>query len=262
MWEIDPILQTSERNSRKESLILQTQIGRVKARLKANPTRHYNSSYKHSKIRMIIFKKKIKPLCLHLHISIKTFYFSLALFDFITSKYLFSQAMFYKVALTCLILAVKTRESQATLKNLKQIVPYAFRSQLEFNALEKKFLTILNFNLNVVTVFDIISLLASKIEFFDEIKKSEIDHFKIFISRICFEICLNYSANRFQVIAMALSIFIFARETFNCNSLLHSTFNTWFELNEQNLEKCIKMVRFYGNKIVSDLKKMKFLPML
>jgi hypothetical protein len=96
--------------------------------------------------------------------------------------------------------------------------------------------------MNIVTVFDTITLLASKSEFFDEIPPENYENFKRLISKVCFETSLTYRSNKFQVIAVSLGVLMAVRKVLDCETLLPNVFKQWLQLDEDNLKDCLNLV--------------------
>lgn len=135
---------------------------------KDTPIQKFRNKKEYLKFRQQMIKET-KKICLKNHLTLKTFFLAIYYFDNICSKLsIFSLDTLNSMSFFCLIIAAKFSENGSTAKLLEN--KYKGKISSNYQSDEIYILKLLDYNLNVITSYDIISsVINSGFVFDDEI---------------------------------------------------------------------------------------------
>lgn len=204
----------SEQNLALETRRLKMTISKAKSSTK----RHFNRHYQSHSVRSSFLFSKVKRLCAALDLKDETFFLTLGISDFLSSKFAFDEDTFRKVTLSSLSLAVKARESQAlatqaALGKLQRLLPSLAKE-------ERKVLKEMQFDINLVTPFIFLLAFSRFPDTYLEIPPMQRPTFVRVLSALAFCSSRSYEFNKYKALAVALAILMSARELFGCAQVL------------------------------------------
>ena len=220
-----------------------------------NINRNYNPNYQNKKIRKKIITKTIKPMCNYLEFSEKTFYKTVGLLDSLSSKYLFDNKTFQKVALICMSFASKTQEIQKKALLINALDMIIENPDEDYQNLEKQLLICLNFNVNIITPQDYISELLDMEIVYKGIKCNVRKKFRKSVLRLTYHTCLEYETNQFTSLAVALSIISTNRKLFGCDDNLPQSLQTQTNYSKDILKLSYNSITRISMKLIKKFSK-------
>jgi hypothetical protein len=204
-------------------------------KLKSKSHRLYNPTYNHLNVRNSILKTQFYKIKKNFKLKSETMYLSVAIFDLATSMYLFEKKSFEKIFLTCVGLSVKVKESRQISSNFNSFQRFSFNSRIEISSYENKILTILGFDLNIITPFDLIHKILKKCCWFKNLSYKKMKQVNMILESICFETMLNYRTKKFNLIPISLGILMITKNALKMKDLIPKCFKKIFLLNENQL---------------------------
>jgi hypothetical protein len=218
---------------------------------KQNQNRYYNTEFSAFPQRWNIIENFLYKISLKFQLQASTFFASVALFDMILAHYTLNSDMMLKVGLCCLSLASKQREKQKEqLKYSDLNLIFQFKNQEHFSKIEKFILQACNFNINIVTSFDM-TLSILEMPEFDEITKireKSVD--KSFVYQLLVDLQLqitkNYESNRFTVSALAVALLMLIQEFLGSTSSLPLRVKRIFNCDEAKIRPLCEVLRSWA----------------
>lgn len=223
---------------------------------KPNKNRMFNPNFKDNKPRQFTISKIIKYTCHILEYNLATFSLASAIFDSVLSKHSIDHNLYQPIALVCVCLASKIKESQKSALNLPAINSFIFRSNLNLVLLERKILTTLEFDMNIVTAFDFLSIFKEypDIIFISKdhrlILKPQMKEYLDLLDSISILITKKYIAKQFNPLIVSLVTIMITRKLSAFQLIYPNELRRITNLNEQNLKNCFKILShgiYWGN---------------
>ena len=207
-----------------------------------NKHRNFNSKYVNKEFRFQEIKTTFHDLSKSYNLSYSTFYLAISILDSVSSRYAFDKKNFRKIALTSLCLASKVRESFMLSLNFASIKSRFQGSFKEFNKLEKTVLICLDFDLNFVTGFDLVSEFLKHKESVEGIDDNNQEIFGDLIFKLLYSLMLHYDTNKFNTLPIALSVLMIARKIMGCRVLLPEFFKKITGYSGKKVRVCYKFI--------------------
>lgn len=185
-----------------------------------HPKRHYNPEYRHKGLRRKVIKSLFLGLPRSISLKNETLYLGVAVFDHVTSIHLFPEKMLFAVGLICLGLAVKVRQSQYTESCMAAFRKKFFKKVHGAQDIEKKILKMLNYDLNILTPYDVIKNTVKKCRSYKSLTPKEKEKFNLLFASICFEVTKCYDMYKYKLSAISISILMVLRFKLNKSDLI------------------------------------------
>ena len=205
-------------------------------------TRHFNPEYRFCALRKSIFRNQIKPICQRFDFSIESFYLCVSIFDFTTSQLLHSREQLFTVALVCLDLASKLKESQLKFARFDSWKKTEFQSLEHFDSLQKQILVQLDFNVNILTPFDWVCAFLDLHRSYTKKSKTSKSKLKSVVSKVLYKSWQEYRLNKFNVFAVALGVMIVSSNIVKCSERFVKVLKRMFSIPKKQVKACYREV--------------------
>lgn len=211
-----------------------------------NANRNYNEAYSNRAVRDRLASKNLRSICEYLEFEEQTYFKTLGLIDSVSSKFLFDEPTFKKIALVCLGLMSKTQESvdKALYTNSLQLIMR--HDKAEYARLEKLVLHAMDFDVNLAVPYEFVAELLRLEATFQGLNCNLFGKFRKFVARLLRRASLEYETNKYTSLAVALAIVMTARDLFGCAEKLPMRLRELTGYDSLVLAACFADIRALG----------------
>ncbi|MEO0472829.1 MAG: hypothetical protein AAF206_24650, partial [Bacteroidota bacterium] len=209
---------------------------------KTKKSKSFNTDYNSSNKRLLILKYKLTPFCKHVGLSPECFYLTLAIFDRLTSEFAFNNQDLEELCFVILSLVVKLKESRKISQVVDSLIDSIIQSKAKMANFEKMILQALNFDMNVVTSFDLLQSLLQIEDSSGQVAVSDLALFKKTAFKLLHYSSFDYSTNQFESVPIVLGILMTVRKMFNCSVIFPIFFKKSTGFAEGNLNCCFRFM--------------------
>lgn len=184
------------------------------------PRRLFNSAFANAPARAALVTARLRPACDSLGLAQRTLYLALAVLDFCSAAAALPPRDFTALALACFCLAAKLNEPAPKLARLAPLRAAIARLGRDYAALEQSVLARVRFDLGFATPHDFLALLVEDARLYRGLRRRAVKPFVAWTSELAFRCAARYAFNRFNALALAVSVLMAGRKHFGCRSLL------------------------------------------